>query len=99
MASQAADEDVLAARLVEACSDMKFAINVEIKANLAEAKAATVASTAKLARRIRRALGQDGGAECETTEALGIDFSSGRAYRQRLPVQKKRLRMVTKRKR
>jgi len=91
-------EDQVAERLVSAAVDMRAAVQDEIKAALATHKAATVASTTRLAKRLRRALGQDGGAECESTPALGIDFCCGKLHRHKLmATRKKRLRAVAAR--
>jgi len=65
-------------RLLEAAGDLKFAVNHDIMADLAVAKAAVVASNRVLASKLRRSLGEDGGVEVACTPALGIDFSCGR---------------------
>ena len=71
-------QDQVAERIVAAAVDLKRAVQDEIMAELAQHKAATVATSTRLAKRIRRALGDDGGIEVSDTTALGIDFSCGR---------------------
>jgi hypothetical protein len=68
-------------KVCEAAADLREVVQLEIVANLAEAKAAVVASSGALAGAIRRRLGKDGGTDKETTVALGIDFASGRKTR------------------
>ena len=83
--------------MVSAADDMKHIVNDEIKAELADHKAAVVASSHKTASRIRRALGKSGGLAVDSTSALGIDFSAGRKAGTRHPVQRKRFATVAAR--
>ena len=68
--------------LAEATLDFKDVVEKEIQSKLVTAKAAVVASSAKLAKRVRAALGSLAGAPVEVTEALGVDFAAGRARRE-----------------
>eukprot|EP00973_Karenia_brevis_P065605 9121577-Karenia_brevis.AAC.1 len=93
-------QDRVAERLIAAAIDLREAVHQDIKAELATAKAATVATSDRLAKRIRRALGVDGGCDVDSTAALGIDFSCGRQRgRVKMRSLSKRLRTVASRKR
>ena len=68
--------------LSEATEDLAQIVEHELMTKLVPAKAAVVASSSKLAHRLRQALGQLAGAPVDVTEALGIDFAAGRARRE-----------------
>ncbi len=56
-------------------------LNEEFKADVAEDKAALVASNQKLAVKFRAAIGQSTGKQAQVAKNLGIDTSSGRVRR------------------
>eukprot|EP00973_Karenia_brevis_P008255 1117088-Karenia_brevis.AAC.1 len=64
--------------LVDAVEELNDVVELEIGSRLVPAKAAVVASSSKLACRIRSAVGKLGGMPVEVTEALGIDFTAGK---------------------
>ena len=64
--------------LEAAAKDMRVVVHDEIKAELATAKAAVVASNNQTASRVRGRLGADGGKGVRIAQALGIDFGAGR---------------------
>ena len=68
--------------LAEASLDFNDVVEKEIQSKLVPAKAAVVASTAKLAKRVCAALGSSAGATVDVTEALGVDFAAGRTRRE-----------------
>ena len=67
--------------VVEATEDINHLAEHQIQARLVPTKAAVVASTAALARKLRAALGELAGAPVSVTEALGIDFAAARPRR------------------
>ena len=85
--------------LAEATLDLNDVVEKEIRSKLVPAKAAVVASTAKLAKRVRAALGSLAGAPVEVTEALGVDFAAGRARREYKRSSRIRDRVLTAAKR
>eukprot|EP00973_Karenia_brevis_P046399 6433519-Karenia_brevis.AAC.1 len=61
----------------EAADELHAVIQQELKAELAYAKAAVVASSACISRRIKKALGERGGSCVTSTIGLGVDFAAG----------------------
>ena len=78
VAGQGEGDDVVK-HIVKAALDLKQVVEQEINASLASNKAAVVASTTPTAKRIRAALGTEAGQPVCIAQALGIDFSAGRA--------------------
>ena len=98
VAAQGTDALVLSL-LTEATADLGQIVENELLTKLVPAKAAVVASSSRLASRLRTALGQLAGAPVDVTEALGIDFAAGRARREHAASSKikKRICEVAKR--
>ena len=93
------EEEAVVDRLTEAIEDLDAVVKHEIHARLVPSKAACVASSARLARKLRAALGELAGSPVDVTEALGIDFAAARARREWAAdsKQRKRVAAVSKR--
>lgn len=74
-------DEAITTRLTEATEDFNSLVEHQIESSLVPTKAAVVASSDKLACKLRAALGELAGASVNVTEALGIDFASARPRR------------------
>ena len=74
-------EEAITTLLTEATEDLGHMVEHQIGSRLVPAKAAVVASSDRLARKIRAALGELAGTPVDVTEALGIDFAAARPRR------------------
>ena len=87
MSAEGQDPEDLVGNLVEAADDMIDVIEAQIKAKIAIDKTSVVASTDGIARRLRKALGENGGHAMFGAVALGVDFCVGKPVRR--SIQKK----------
>ena len=67
--------------ILHAAKDFREVVRKDLCVPLARAKAVVVASEKRLAERIRRALGEDGGEPSDTAVALGVEYAAGKAQR------------------
>ena len=77
----AGSEEAIITRPTEATEDLNGLVEHHIESRLVPTKAAVVASSDRLARKLRAVLGELAGTPAEVTEALGIDFASARPRR------------------
>ena len=77
----AVSEDIVAQDLALAAADMRLVVANELKCKISVPKAAMAASSAKLLKRLGRALGDLGHYKQASAENLGIDFAGGRTRR------------------
>ena len=77
----AVSESIVAQDLALAAADMRLVIANELKCKISVPKAAMAASSAKLLKRLGKALGDLGHYRQASAENLGIDFAGGRTRR------------------
>ena len=74
--STAGSEEAITTRLTEAIEDLGHMVEHQIESRFVPTKAAVVASSDRLARKLPAALGEFAGTPIDFTEALGIDFAA-----------------------
>ena len=88
LAAEGPDPNEIVSVLMEAADDMVEVIEEQIKARIAIDKTAVVSSSNQIAKRLRKALGENGGQAMFGAVALGVDYCAGKPVRR--TIQKKR---------
>ena len=88
LAVEGQDPGEVVSALIEAADDMVEVIEEQIKARIAIDKTAVVSSSNHIAKRLRKALGENGGQAMYGAVALGVDYCAGKPVRR--TIQKKR---------